>query len=1022
MNIAEASIKYKVITIAITIVIAIAGVLAYQNLSRLEDPEFTIKEAVVYAQYPGASPREVQEEVTDPLETAIQQLGQIKHIRSRSEFGFAQINVEIKDTYDKDTLPQVWDELRRKVGDARGNLPPNVTTLVYDDFGDVYGIYYAITGPDYTYAELKEYVDFLRRELLLVQDVAKVSLYGVQQEVVYIEISNAKLTQLGIPLSSIYNLLEKQNLLEPAGKVEVGSEYIRIHPTGGFQTVEAIGNLFINEGQSSSSSNEANKTTAIIRLRDVADIMRGYEEPPSNKLFFNGQRAIGLGISTVSGGNVVVMGDAVKQRLAELEPFRPLGMEIGAISIQAESVREAVNSFIINLVEAVAIVVGVLLLAMGLRSGLIIGFILVLIVLGTFLLMRWYDIALQRISLGALIIALGMLVDNAIVIVEGCIINQQKGSSRLDALKQVVGQTSFPLLGATIVAILAFAGIGLSNDSTGEFAGSLFWVILFSLLLSWIFAITTTPLVCYYFLQIKPMPEGKDPYDNIILNTYKRFLNFVLHNRATACLILVGTLTLSVWGMQFIPQSFFPDSTRSQFIVDYWLPQGTHIDTTERDLKQIASHIKTLPNVTGTTTFLGQGGLRFLLTYAPEDPNTSYGQLLVDVKTYDDITPTMPIVKKYIEDNYPDAIIITNRFVLGPGGSAKIQARFSGPDPIVLRQLSDEAQLIFYKNQNATNILDDWRAPVKTIRPIISEQRTIAAGLTQQEISQAIQTQFGGLNVGTYRESNKLLPIISRRPTEEGSDAQQLANTQVYSAAAGTTIPLQQLVTSFETEWEDSIIRRRDRRLTITAKCDAAVGNASVLFNQLKPQIEDIKLPPGYTLEWGGEYEDSSEAQEKLFASIPMVIVAMFLTIICIFNAIRTPIIIFLTVPLAIIGVAIGLVSTQQPFNFMALLGFLALSGMLIKNAIVLIDQINLEISEGKQPYLAILHSSVSRVRPVSLAAITTILGMIPLLADAFFAAMSVTIMAGLAFATVLTLIVVPLLYAIFFRIHPSSD
>ncbi|QDU32645.1 Nickel and cobalt resistance protein CnrA [Poriferisphaera corsica] len=1020
MNIAELAIKYKIVTAAFTILFAVAGIGAYQQLSRLEDPEFTIKEAVVYARYPGASPKEVEEEVTDPLETAIQQLGQIKNIRSRSEFGFSQINVEIKDNYDKDTLPQVWTELRNKVNDAQGQLPPNTTTLVYDDFGDVYGLYFAVTGPDFTDAELKDYVDFLKRELLLVQDVAKISLYGTQQEVVYIEISNAKLTQLGLPLSSIYNLLEKQNLLEPAGKVEVGNEYIRIAPTGGFPNVEAIGNLLISDASNQPSSSSADKTTPIIRLRDVANIYRGYEEPYNNKLYFDNKPAIGVGISTVSGGNVVTMGQAVEKRIEELEPFRPIGIEFGEISIQARSVNAAVQGFIVNLAEAVLIVVGVLLLTMGLRSGIIIGFILVLIVLATFVLMNLYGIALQRISLGALIIALGMLVDNAIVIVEGCIINQKKNLSILDSLKQIVGQTTFPLLGATVIAILAFSGIGLSDDSTGEFAGSLFWVILFSLFLSWIFAITTTPLICYYFLRIKPDKDNKDPYDNFFLNTYKRFLAFVLNNRLSATLILIATLTLSVWGMQFIPQSFFPDSTRPQFYLDYWLPQGTHIQTTEADLKQITDHVLTLPTVVNTSTFIGKGGLRFILTFSPEDANTAYGQVLVTVNEYDDIAKTIPLIKNYINQNYPEAQPIFNRFVLGPGGDAKIQARFSGPDPTILRQLSRQTQDIFYANNNATNIRDDWRQPVKVIHPQISEQRTIAAGLTQQEISQAIQTQFSGLEVGTYRDGNKLLPIISRRPPEEGSDAEQIQNTQVYSSAANATIPLQQLATAFTTDWEDPIIRRRDRRLTIIPQCDSAQGPASTLLSQVKPLVESIPLPPGYMLEWGGEFEDSADAQAQLFAPIPTIAAIMFLTLICIFNALRTPLIIFLTVPFAIVGVSIGLVSTQQPFNFMALIGFLSLSGMLIKNAIVLIDQINLERAQGLPPYQAVVQASVSRVRPVTLAAVTTILGMIPLLADVFFAAMAVTIMAGLAFATLLTLIVVPLLYTLFFRIKPS--
>ena len=1008
MNVAEASIRYKTITLVMTILIIGAGILSYQRLGRLEDPEFTIKEAQIFTNYPGATAMEVAEEVTDEIETAVQQLGQLELVTSISEPGRSTVRVEMKDKYDNHSLPQVWDELRRKVNDAQSSLPPGAgPSLVYDDFGDVFGVFYAVYGDGYSYAELKEYVDLLRRELLLCEDVGKVSVYGDRSEIVYVEISRARLARLGIAPAMIYETLSGQNLVQPAGRVEVGSEYIRIQPTGEFTSVEDIGNLLILQDDA---------TATKLYLKDLADIKRGYVDPPDTIMRFKGRPAIGLGISSVRGGNVITMGDSVKQRLHELKAETPIGIEIGVIAHQADSVTTAVNGFVISLAEALAIVIGILMLAMGVRSGVLIGVILLLTVFATFVIMQIQGIMLERISLGALIIALGMLVDNAIVVVEGILVNLQRGMDRIKAATQIVGQTIWPLLGATVVAVLAFAAIGVSQDSTGEYCRSLFQVILISLMMSWVLAVTVTPLLGVMFLTVKTT-DGSDPYGGIFFRSYRAFVSLCIRGRWATIVVLVVLLVLAVRGFGFVKQSFFPDSTRPQFMVHYWLPQGTHISRTEADLEQIEQHLMTLEGVTDVSTFVGRGALRFLLTYAPEDANSAYGLLLVSVHDYRKIAGLVPVVQGYLDESFPDAQAFPRQFMLGPGDAQKIQARFRGPDPDVLRTLAAEARAIMIAEPNATDVMDDWRQRVPLVRPVVAETQARNAGITRADIATALQIGFEGIRVGVYRESDDLIPIVARSPEKERGNVENLHDVRIWSPVASQTIPISQVVTGFESESENSIVRRRDRLPTLTIKCDPKSGPAGIVFEQLRPKIEAIELPTGYSLEWGGEYEDSGDAQAALAGKMPVVALLMVLGVIFLFNSLRQPLIIFLTVPLAIIGVTAGLLVTDQPFGFMALLGFLSLSGMLIKNAIVLIDEINTQVASGKDLLAAVVDSGVSRVRPVSMAALTTVLGMIPLLTDAFFVAMAVTVMFGLAFATVLTLVVVPVLYACFFRI-----
>src|SRR5215813_11371617 len=661
MNIAEASIRNKVVTSVFAILLVVLGIAAYVNLPRLEDPEFTIKDALIVTPYPGASAEEVQKEVSDVIELAAQQLEQLERVVSRSERGRSTVTVTIRDKYNRHSLPQVWDELRRKVGDAQRRLPPGAgPSIVIDDFGDVFGIFYALTGPDYTDAQLYETAKLLRRELLLVRDVKKIEFFGHQQEVIYIDLARDRMAQLGIRPEEIFALLQEQNLVVSSGSTDVGTFSITINPTGEWTGVKDFENLLIRA--------PSGDRRELIHLKDIATIRRDHVDPPTTSLRYDGERAIGIGISTVSGGNVVTMGNEVQRRIRELGSRIPLGIELHKISFQGDTVTAAINEFIKNLGMSVVIVFVVLLLAMGLRSGLIIGVVLFITMCGTMLVMKATGLILERISLGALVISLVMLVDNAIVIVEGMLIAMEKGHDRIKAAKEVVSQTAIPLLGSTAIAVLAFGAIGLSQDSTGEYCRSLFEVLLISLSLSWITAVTITPLFGYWFLKPgAPAAAGekaKDPYAGALYQGYKRILLACMRKPILTTMVLIGLLAGAIYGFRLLPNSFFPDSTREQIMVDVWLPVGTRLDRTDRVTGEMAKSIKEVPGVTHITTSVGQGTLRFLLTYSPERADSSYALFLVDVKNHSLINDVLPKIQQELSDKFPDAQIITKRFLL----------------------------------------------------------------------------------------------------------------------------------------------------------------------------------------------------------------------------------------------------------------------------------------------------------------------------------------------------------------------
>ncbi|EOV9324178.1 multidrug efflux RND transporter permease subunit VmeV [Vibrio parahaemolyticus] len=1018
MNIAEYSIKNKVISWLFIVILAIGGVTSFLELGRLEDPAFTIKDAMIVATYPGATSKEVEEELTYPLEKEIRKLPYIDRITSTSSNGMSQIMVSMKMDYGPDELPQIWDEMRRKINDLQPTLPQGVQSLqIIDDFGDVYGVMLMLTGDDYDYVELKRYADHLRREIELVDGVGKVDIAGDQQEMLFVEISLDRLASLNLDMNVVSGLLNQQNNVVSAGEVMVNGESLVIRPSGTLNTVQALENLIIH----------GRDTGNLIRLKDVATITRGIQEKPGNMILFNGKKAINIGISFASGVNVVEVGERLNAELSSLESIKPAGLDMSYFYNQAQEVDDSVKAFVVSLAEAVAIVIIVLLFTMGLRSGVIIGVVLLLTVFGTFILMNYNNIELHRISLGALIIALGMLVDNAIVVVEGILVGLKKGRTKVQAAVDIVKQTQWPLLGATVIAITAFAPIGLSQDATGEFMGSLFWVLCFSLFLSWVTAITLTPFLADLLLKEEEKDtngEDEDPYKGWLFVVFGALLKFSLRFRWMTVAAMVALLVGAVIAFGNVKQQFFPPSNTPMFYVDMWMPEGTDIRQTIKQAEKVESYIRQQDDIDFVSVSIGQGLQRFALTYQPEKSYEAYAQFQVRTTDRDNMFKLLHKLDDNLAKTFDEPTFQFKLMEFGPSPASKIEARITGPDPKVLRELAVQVEDILHTDPGARNIRHDWRERTKELVPVFNESKARRLGISKEDLSSTLQMAFGGSTFGVLRDGTHTLPIMMRLPEAERVDFESLQNVKIWSPSLQTYIPVDQIIDGVELDWSEPLIQRRDRKRTLTVLADHDVlsdDTAASLFARVQPKVMALHIPEGYEITWGGEYESSKDAQEGLFGSLPMGYLLMFIITILLFNSIKKPLVIWFTVPLSIIGVAFGLLTTNMPFSFTAFLGLLSLSGMILKNGIVLLDQINLELESGKDPYLAIVDSAISRVRPVSMAALTTILGMIPLVFDAFFGSMAITIMAGLGFATVLTLIVVPVMFAILFRIKPTT-
>jgi multidrug efflux pump subunit AcrB len=1013
MNIGEYSVRNKVVSWLLVIILVGGGIWGFEQMGKLEDPAFTIKNAKILTRYPGASAEQVQQEVTYHIEDALQRMEQIKSIKmSISRPGLSDILIEFKDRYRAEDFPDIFDEVRRKIADMKAQLPPGASDpVIVDDFGDVYGAYLVISGEGYSWRELWDTADRLKRELVLIPGVRKVVIDGAQREVVYVEISRARIGELGISPQQIADVLQSQNVVADAGRVRVGDELLRIEPSGEFSSVAEIGDVLI-----------ASDDKRLVYLRDIATITRAYPDVPTKMYYINGEPGLTIGISMLRGENVVEVGKRLRTRFNELIAIIPAGMEFTPIYDQPGEVAKSVGGFLVSVAQAVAIVLVVLLLFMGLRTGLIIGLVLLITVAGTLFIMKLQGIELQRISLGALVIALGMLVDNAIVVAEGMMVRMQSGMKAAEAARETVGKTIWALLGGTVIGILAFSAIALSPDSTGEFAGSLFWVILISLLLSWVTAISTTPLLCALLMKrSEPRTVAGNPYDGRLFQAYRAAVSFAVTRRRLTLTLAVALFTAALLGFTQVKNGFFPAANTPLFFVDIWEPEGTDIRKTREDALAISAFLEQQPGVTLAASVIGGPHQRFTLVYDSKELSAAYAQIIVQTDSRERIDSLWPAVATFMREELPWIDPVIKPLRIGPGRDAKIEARFHGPDPRELRRLAELAKEVMREDPESIEIRDDWREPVKVVRPLFNEQVGRQLGISREALASGLQYASDGTQVGLYRDGVRLLPILMRSPEIERGDIGNLRDISLWSPILGAAVPASQVVSGFETVWENALLRSKDRRLSITASCNPAGELAQPLFERLQERIEALPLPPGYSLSWGGEYEDSQKAGAGLASALPLGFMLMVLTSIFLFGKLRQPLIIWLTVPLAIIGITAGLLLSGGAFDFMSLLGGLSLVGLLIKNAIVLIEEIDQQIATGMDRFEAVIESSVSRARPVVLAAATTVLGLLPLLADVFFVNMSITIMAGLGFATVLTLLVVPALYALLFDIRPAS-
>ncbi|MBO6896021.1 MAG: efflux RND transporter permease subunit [Shimia sp.] len=1002
VNIARGSIDRPIYTWMIILIFLIGGAVSFLNLGRLEDPAFTIKQAVVVTQYPGATAEQVAVEVSEPLESAIQKMEEVDYITSINQPGVSQIDVHIKSTYDGNELPEVWTRLRAKVSDAGRHLPTGVSTpLVNDSFGDVFGIFLGVTAEGFSDAEKHELATYLRRELLTVDGVADVDIQGLPEEAIFVEPDLALSVNQNISLNAIAGAIANADAVNAAGTVTIDGARTRIMRPDGSDTVSEIAGLSLGQDGK------------VVNLVDTSRVFRDRVDNPRQIIRFNGEEAFTLGVAGIATENIVVVGKRVDEKLAQMAGDIPAGVELHPIYQQHVVVEKASNDFLVNLAMSVAIVVAVLAIFMGWRAAVVVGVTLFLTVVGTFLFMGFFSIEMERISLGALIIAMGMLVDNAIVVAEGMQISMLQGKNSREAADEASGKTQIPLLGATIIGIMAFAGIGLSPDATGEFLFSLFAVIGISLLLSWVLALTVTPMLGHYLFKQGTGGEG-DAYGGLIFRMYGASLRLALKMR---WLVIVGLITVTAVcyaGFGLMKQQFFPDSNTPLFFVHYKLQQGTPISTTSAQMAVLEEWLAERDDVVSYATFVGQGATRFMLTYESEKANPSYGHIIVRAENLEAIPPLQRDLEAFGAEALPEGEFRTKRLVFGPGGGDPIQVRFSGSDPVVLRQLATQAaEVLTQTTEDISSVRTNWREQELVIKPIYATERAQTAGVDREDIADMFQFATDGLTTGEFRENERLIPIILRR---QADGAFGLVDQVVYSTTSNSFVPVEQMVDGFVHETQNTLIHRRDRVATITVGADIRSGlTAAQVQAEVTAAIEGMDIPVGYKMEWGGELENSSEAQESLGKQLPLSLLIMVLISVLLFNAIRQPIIIWLLVPMSVNGVVLGLLGTDMPFTFTALLGLLSLSGMLIKNGIVLVEEIDFVREEGLPMRDAIVKASVSRLRPVMLAAVTTILGMAPLLTDAFFVSMAITIMGGLAFATILTLIAAPVFYLVFF-------
>ena len=1007
MKLVKYFLSKKPVTILLLVLVLAGGLLAYVKMGKLEDAPFTIKQALVLTPYPGASPSEVQSQVTDVLEESIQALGELYYLKTENRAGLSKITVYVKKEIRADEMQQLWDKLRRKVNDVQSKLPEGAgPSVVNDDFGDVLGVFYGLTGSGHSDRELEDEAKLIKNEILKVKDVAKVEIYGTQTPTIDISVSPSVMARSGITMADIARAFEAQNKVVDAGGIDVGSNRLRIESTGNFYSLDDIRNLTI-----------VSRTGEHFRLADITRIEESYQTPASNLMSINGQPAVGIAISTVPSGNVVDMAAAVKESLQQMSGSMPEGFELVTLYDQGYESAVANQGFILNLIISVLTVVAILLFFIGFKNGLLIGSGLVFSIFATLIVMLCTDIALQRMSLAAIIIAMGMLVDNAIVVSDSALVNMQRGMRKRVAIMRACSSTALPLLAATVIAILTFLPIYFSPHITGELLSSLVIVIGVSLMFSWVFALTQTPFFIQEFVR-RPRPEELKSalFDGKYYNMFRRSLHWVIKHRYATIACMVLLLVLSAWSFKFIPKVFMPALDKQYFTVDVWLPEGSNIDETGKLAEEMAAYIRTHGEAEMVSTFIGRTPPRYYLSNVAFGPQSNYTQLLVKCHTSEESRRLNAALQDSIRLKFPGPLIKVNKFELSPLTEAVIEARFLGPDPAVLDSLVGQAIEIMRRNPKVADARNEWGNMALMLRPVYDPVKAGELGITKAQMMQSVKSISDGVPVGIYRDNEKKVPVLLKSEGYDITDAASLGNFSVWNGERSA--PLSQVTERIETTWEFPQMRTYNRQLSMAAMCGVKPGHTMAeVHGEIRSEIEAMPLPPGYTFFWDSQYKDQGEAMEAIAKYFPLAFLMLIVFLVALFGNFRQPIIILCILPLSLIGVAVGMLLTGFDFGFFPIAGWLGLLGMIIKNVIVLIDEINIQRREGVPAYTAVIESTVSRTRPVLMAATTTILGMVPLLFDIAFGGMAATIIFGLTFATLLTLFVTPALYILFYRI-----
>ena len=1010
MNLPVYSLENKKIIYFFLAIMLIGGIYSFFKLPKKEDSPFVIKQAVLVTQYPGATPQEVEKLITEPIEREIQSMSDVFQIKSESYFGMSKISIELQPTLAPDYMPVKWDELRRKVANIQPRLPSGASAInVSDDFGDVFGIYYALTADEgFTYDDMRDWAQKIKTELTPIQGVQKVYLFAEQTQVVNVRISVPKLANLGIDPNSIQQVLQTQNLLVNTGEIMTGTYQLRVRAEGTYKSIEDIRDQLI-----------VTKGGGEVRLGDIATIERGYMDPPSNLMRVDGKRAIGIGVATGAKDDVVAVGDAVAEHLKEMEQLFPIGMELKTIYPENQIANEANNGFILNLIESLLIVIVIIFLVMGSRAGMLVGSSLLFSVGGTLLIMLIWGVGLNRTSLAAFIIAMGMLVDNAIVVTDNAQVGIKRGLSRYQALVDGATKPQWALLGATFIAVCSFLPMYLAPASVAEIVKPLFIVLGVSLGLSWILALTQTTTFGNFILKEAKPGESKDPYDTKLYHKFENVLGRLIKRRYLTLTSVVATLFLSLFIMSIMPQSFFPIMNKPYFRADLIFPEGYGIDDVERNVIKIEEYLKNNDKIKSYSFTLGGSPVRYYLASSSIGPKPNFANVLIETKDAKDAQSEENKFYEYMVSNYPDILTRSALFALSPVPDAAIEIGFVGDNIDTLVALTQRAQEIARKNDMVMEVRNSWGNKVPVWKPLYSQEKGLRLGITRQQMAYSLRSATNGVPLGEYREGDVFMPILLKDADRDSMNLNDIKTLPVYSAK-GRSVKVEQVIDDFSLDYEYSVVKRYNRQRYMMMQCEPKRGaNTMAAFSQLWQDIQqEVQVPEGYKLQYFGEQSEQDKGNKAIAANIPLMFGLIYLTLLFLFpKYYRKPVLIMCMLPLIFIGVVLGLLVFGKSLDFFAMLGLLGLIGMNIKNAIVLVDEIGLQLDSGLAPVNAVIEATKTRIVPVTMASGTTILGMLPLLGDAMFAGMAATIMGGLFVSTILTIFVLPVTYCIFFKI-----